>query len=135
MKKIFWATISFLGIFALLPQTGYAQTAGPPRLREVQTTFVEALILLWSLSVLYFTALVIILGFQQMFSFGDSNKTAEVKTKFGQMVTGAIIVFTSWIVVNTVVIVLQLETPEGECFSGSTIIQPVFRFFFATACN
>lgn len=74
----------------------------PPRLQSAGVWFVAILYALWGLAGIFFTGLLIYIGFSYMTSQGDPGKLAEIKKRLMQWIIGFTIVMMAYPILNTV---------------------------------
>lgn len=106
----------------------------PPRLRDFEWIFGNIVIAIWALSIPFFIFMVLSIGFQYMFSFGDENKTAAIKQKGTRLVVSMVLLFGGYIVIRLVMSLLVFKDP-GDCFKTNLSDSPMFKFFFPGVCT
>jgi len=104
----------------------------PPQLRQLEMWFVRLLYALWALSGIFFTFVLIWIGFQYMTSFGNEVALAEVIKKFRNWMIGLGLVFLSYPVLNTFFRMLPIDQSQS-CYADLSL--PGFQFFFPNACG
>lgn len=104
----------------------------PPQLRQLEIWFVRIMYSLWALSGIFFTFVLIWIGFQYMTSFGNEMALSEVIKKFRNWMIGLGLVFLSYPVLNTFFALLPLDESQS-CYADLTL--PGFQFFFPNACG
>lgn len=136
--KIFTCFITLL-VFSFLSKISVKATtqlnvvgADMPRLKSLETIFLNIMVAIWALSIPYFLFNIVYIGFLYMTSMGDETKAASAKGRGGKLVLSAIILFGGWLVVNFLMNILNLK--GGECLDGTPVTEPFFRFFFTSAC-
>lgn len=103
----------------------------PPRLDVLQVWFVRLLYVLWSVSGIIFTGLLMWLGFKYLTSFGNEVALGEVVKDFRKWLIGLALIFLSYPVLNTMFNVLPIS--DSSCFEDISV--PGFQFFFPQACR
>jgi hypothetical protein len=104
----------------------------PPSLRIIEVWFVRIIFAIWALSGIVFTFVLISLGVQYMFSFGNPQAVERVIKKFQNFLLGFVLVFLSYPILNTFFNILPIND-ESQCFEQ--ISMPGFQFFFPQACG
>lgn len=104
----------------------------PPSLRIIEVWFVRILFAIWALSGIVFTFILISLGVQYMFSFGNPQAVERVIKKFQNFLLGFVLVFLSYPIMNTFFNILPIND-DSQCFEQ--INMPGFQFFFPQACG
>lgn len=102
----------------------------PPRLQVLQIWFVRILYVIWGVSGVAFTGILISIGAQYMFSFSNEVALADVIKRFQKWVIGLALVFLSYPLLATFFGILPLSS--SSCFNS--IQMPGFQFFFPGAC-
>ena len=105
----------------------------PPRLRDLQPMLVEMIYLIWALGGLFFTVLLMWIGFQYMTSAGDPQKKEELKKKGKNWLIGLIIFFLGYPIVSTIYDVIGIGSANPECYEQ--VDTPGFHFFFPDVCT
>lgn len=119
--------------FFLLRQRVFAAELEPVRVSDFENYFIQALAVIWALTIPYFIFIVISIGASWMTSAGDEAKVAAVKKRAGNFVLSFALVFGGWIVVKLIIDLFGVKQP-GPCFSG-TITKPFFQIFFPNICT
>lgn len=102
----------------------------PPQLRVLEIWFMRILAIIWALSGIVFTFLLMWLGFKYMTAFGNKYVIADVIKDFRKWVIGLALIFLSYPALVTFFRLLPLS--RTDCFDE---IGPGFQFFFPTACQ
>lgn len=107
----------------------------PPDLRQAEVWFVSILYLLWGLSGIFFTSVLIFIGFTYMTSQGDADKIAKAKERIRNWGIGFVLVFLAYPILSTAFSYIGIN----RCLSQD-IQMPGFQFFFpqpfdATKCS
>lgn len=104
----------------------------PPTLRVLEVWFVRILFAIWALSGIVFTFILISIGVEYMFSFGNEVAVGKVIKRFQNFLLGFVLVFLSYPLLNTFFNILPIND-ESQCFEQ--INMPGFQFFFPQACG
>ncbi len=104
----------------------------PPQFRVLEFWFVRILYAVWALAGIFFTFVLIWIGFYYMTSFGNEIALGEVVKRFRNWMIGIALVFLSYPALNTFFSVLSIDR-DNSCYSELEL--PGFQFFFPTACG
>lgn len=104
----------------------------PPQLRVLEFWFVRIVYVAWAIAGVFFTFVLIAIGFQYMTSFGNEVALKDVVVKFRNWMIGLALVFLSYPVLNTFFNVLTIDRDQS-CYSE--LQMPGFQFFFPQACG
>ncbi len=102
----------------------------PPRLQILQIWFVRLIYVIWGVSGVVFTFILISIGLQYILSFGNIDAVGQVIKRFQKFVVGLALVFLSYPLLATFFNLLPLR--DDTCYSD--INMPGFQFFFPSAC-
>lgn len=100
----------------------------PPDFRQLQVWFVSLVYMLWSLAGVFFTGLLIFLGFMYMTSQGNPDKLADVTDRIQKWGLGLVIVFLAYPMLTTAFSLIGFN----PCLTND-IDLPGFQFFFEDA--
>lgn len=103
----------------------------PPQLVQVQVWFIRIIYVLWGLSGVFFTLVLIYIGFLYMTSFGNDKQLSNVIKRFRNWMIGFVLVFLAYPILNTFFRVLNVE--PNVCYTELSL--PAFQFFFPNACT
>jgi hypothetical protein len=103
----------------------------PPHLRVIEVWFVRIIAVLWALSGLAFTGLLMWIGFKYMTSFNNQYVLGEVIKDFRKWLIGLALIFLSYPVLVTFFRLLPLS--NSQCYQDIDL--PGFQFFFPTVCQ
>lgn len=102
----------------------------PPQLQILQVWFVRILYVIWGVSGVVFTFILISIGMQYLLSFGNVDAVGQVIKRFQKFVVGLALVFLSYPLLATFFQLLPLN--EDTCYAD--VQMPGFQFFFPNAC-
>lgn len=105
----------------------------PPRLRDLQPMLVEMIYLIWALGGLFFTVLLMWIGFQYMTSAGDPQKKEELKKKGKNWLIGLVVFFLGYPIVSLIYDVIGIGSANPDCYEQ--VSTPGFHFFFPDVCT
>lgn len=109
-------------------------SVAPPQLRVLEFWFVRILYAIWAVAGIFFTIVLIWIGFQYMTSFGNEVALAEVVKKFRYWIIGMGLVFLSYPGLVTFFNVLAVDTSQ-DCYQQLEDQLIGFQFFFPNACG
>jgi hypothetical protein len=118
------------------PLTYLDPQPAPMKLQEVEFLFVKVLYVLWGISGVVFTLILMSIGIENMTAGGNEFLKANVIQRLRKWAIGLVLVFLSYPILNTVFKLLPLDqsvTCYSDLYSGGSFAIG-FNFFFPDIC-
>jgi len=106
-------------------------TPTTPRLDQLEPAVINIVFFLWSVAPVVTIVNAIRLGFEVMFSQGDSQKLGELKEKGSNLLLSLVFIFGSWLIVTAIINLLGVMDPT-DCFKNPYPKEIIFKFVFPT---
>jgi hypothetical protein len=106
----------------------------PPQLRVIEYWFLKIVYSAWALAGIYFTFVLIYIGFLYITSFGNEFAVADVIKRFRNWMIGMALVFLSYPVLVTFFNVLPIDRSQN-CYTNVQQGVIGFQFFFPNLCG
>lgn len=106
----------------------------PPTLTQVEVWFVRIIYIAWALAGIYFTGVLMYIGFLYLTSMGNDNATADAIRALRKWIVGVALVFLAYPALNTFFAILPLNT-DISCYEEIKSVLPGFQLVFPNICT